>query len=1188
MSTSLPASLPADFGRYTLQSVLGEGGMGRVYSAVLNGPAGFRKPMAIKVLRTGRPSDLINEACISGMLRHPNIVDTFELGESSGQLFIAMELVEGVSLSALLRQRSPLSPAAVLEIGRQLCFGLSHIHSLGLVHCDIKPANVLLTRAGLVKIADFGVAIRNQDRGEGVRGSPPYMAPESISGLLIDHRTDIFSLGAVLFELTTGRRLFRSSSSQAVAMKVLDVERAIREPAFEEAIEAAMPGLSPILRQCLRRVPSARFGDCAALSEALERLSGPDVSGPTLLEIARSALPPPEGDLNAGEGPTVLIDRSEADESPSAGRHFIGRVEELAALGRLLSSGARLATLKGEGGVGKTALVREFCRGQSEQWPGGIWFCDLSATQTLGEVTRAIANAVGAGDVRSDSPASRSQLPDQIAAHGRTLVVLDNCEQVAAELQQLLEDCLKGAPKACFITTSREDLGVEGERLLSLNPLPVKDAFALFKARLPGGQAGPDIDHQPIMAWLKHADRLPLSIELVAAQWQDKPRAVDSTLPLQPLHHHEGRLRDTVAWSWSLLEPWARAALAQLSVFRGMFDLEAAEAALELSRWPEAPWIGAVVERLLRCSLLRSHGDSGLFSLYEVVREFAVPTLTADAILQVRLRLAQWYAPLGALIVEDQTDHHTTQVRKRLAADLDHVLDVTEAAIANELAELAGLCAVGALAGLCDRGPFERGITLCLSAAELPELSPVLRIEILRRAGEAEDWRGGKQHAQSILEQALHEAVRCGEQTQELLCRIAIGRLWVGTGNPSKANEHLHSSLKLARSLGEWRREGEIVHVLARISEKRGDLNGAVSHLDRTLRIAIAAGDRRVESSTRFWLGRIANLRGQITEAIAYMERAVDIFEDIGAHTAAADARLSLIHILTWCGREDEAYQNLQLVENRFACMGRRVALARLCMARVNIESFFGSNTRLREPLAQVQRLAQEEMHIHLAVHSQLISAFIECRVGRIEQAEAYLARATQLINAQVDHKAEANHLSCIGHVKWNQGRLDEAARIFESLAIVCRQTGLWEVPTLVSFSAILLEQGSVDEAEQTIRSVLPSTEPSTLWLGLLHAGLAEARARKGDAPSAREYLAKACRLAVARKDGIFLLRITMTEARVLAELGEAEAAQRKLETAAMMMQEEGVGGPSFLMRYFRAAQAVCADIGGVSGIPAR
>ncbi|MEE2828288.1 MAG: serine/threonine-protein kinase, partial [Myxococcota bacterium] len=173
------SDLPRRFGRYDLQGLLGEGGMARVFKAELLGPAGFRKAVAVKVIKTeaaGRTSEgkvraFVREARLGGLLKHPNIVDVYELGEAEGQFFICMELVEGLTLAPLIRSHTQPPPAVVLEIAVAAAAGLVSAHGLraggrpsGLVHRDLKPSNLLLSWDGAVKIADFGIAITR--RGE--------------------------------------------------------------------------------------------------------------------------------------------------------------------------------------------------------------------------------------------------------------------------------------------------------------------------------------------------------------------------------------------------------------------------------------------------------------------------------------------------------------------------------------------------------------------------------------------------------------------------------------------------------------------------------------------------------------------------------------------------------------------------------------------------------------------------------------------------------------------------------------------------------------------------------------------------------------------------------------------------------------------------------------------------------------
>ena len=286
--------LPRRFGRYTILAVVGEGGMARVYQAELQGPAGFRKQVCLKVLKsetteateetgTGESLFLIREACIVGRLKHPNIVDVYELGEVDGELFISMELVEGLTLARIIGPGRRLPGAVVMEIAVAIATGLAKAHGLvsdgrpaGLVHCDLKPSNILISWDGAVKIADFGIATTQHDEAgqsmelpEGLRGTPSFMSPEQVLGDELDGRSDLFSLALVLATTALGNNPL---GGQYVFRQVLSGEP-LRSPLLSEEVVSSLdevaPGLGEVLVRCLLSDREDRYLDAEYLIRAL-------------------------------------------------------------------------------------------------------------------------------------------------------------------------------------------------------------------------------------------------------------------------------------------------------------------------------------------------------------------------------------------------------------------------------------------------------------------------------------------------------------------------------------------------------------------------------------------------------------------------------------------------------------------------------------------------------------------------------------------------------------------------------------------------------------------------------------------------------------------------------------------------------------------------------------------------------
>src|SRR5258706_4044618 len=263
-------------GRYEIQGELGRGAMGVVYKAV--DPV-IGRTVAVKTLRlseegTGlsRP-ELLNrfqtEARAAGLLTHPNIVVVFDAGEEEGLYYITMELVEGKSLQALLDSGQAFPLPRVLRIMEQTCSALHFAHERNIVHRDIKPANLMLTADDTVKVTDFGTAKILQfgtvQQTAHVMGTPSYMSPEQVKGRVVDGRSDIFSLGVLLYEMITGEKPFPGQNITTVIYKIVN-----EEPVPPRQIDASIhPGISAVVMRALAKDPDTRYQSCREMLEDL-------------------------------------------------------------------------------------------------------------------------------------------------------------------------------------------------------------------------------------------------------------------------------------------------------------------------------------------------------------------------------------------------------------------------------------------------------------------------------------------------------------------------------------------------------------------------------------------------------------------------------------------------------------------------------------------------------------------------------------------------------------------------------------------------------------------------------------------------------------------------------------------------------------------------------------------------------
>jgi len=265
-------------GRYEIVSTLGKGAMGVVYLA--RDPL-IDRQVALKTLRVDLDAEyagefrerFLREAKAAGRLNHPGIVTIHDVGEDpeTGLVFIAMEFIQGRDLKQLLAAGHQFRPSEAARIAADVAGALDYAHSMGVVHRDIKPANIILTQDGTAKITDFGIAHLESSNltvdGQFI-GTPNFMSPEQITGKPVDGRSDIFSLGVVLFTLLTGKRPFAGETMHEVTMKVVGDPC----PVPSTLAPRIPPGFNPIILKCLEKDPNARFQSGAEFARVLAAL----------------------------------------------------------------------------------------------------------------------------------------------------------------------------------------------------------------------------------------------------------------------------------------------------------------------------------------------------------------------------------------------------------------------------------------------------------------------------------------------------------------------------------------------------------------------------------------------------------------------------------------------------------------------------------------------------------------------------------------------------------------------------------------------------------------------------------------------------------------------------------------------------------------------------------------------------
>jgi len=588
-------------GPYEILGELGAGGMGEVY---LGRDLRLDRDVALKVLPHRVAADpeavarLRREALTLASLTHPNIAAIYGFEESpDGPLVLALERVEGETLASRIA-RGALPTEMALQVCAQIAQALEAAHERGVIHRDVKPANVIIGPRGLVKVLDFGLARRGPEHmspaspplateaGEGVTvalpqpdsgvilGTPGYMSPEQVRASDVDERSDVFAFGCVLYECLTGRRAFQGGDLGDTLRATLagDVDLSALPPSTPERVRA-------LLRRCLEKKPEDRLPTMRSARNELEEALG----------IRRASA------LREGES------YSTPHNLPARTTSFIGRTSLLEECRRALGA-SRLLTLAGMGGTGKTRVAIHLAESLLAEYPDGVWFVDLSPLADSRRVADVAAETLGVADVPGLTPLMSliKHVRDR-----RMLFVLDNCEEVLEGAGELASSLLRSCPATRVIATSRRALGLEGESVLAVPPLAtpaaadalplesvrVCEAVRLFVDRAIAVQPSFALDtaNAPTVAEIcRRLDGIPLAIELAAS----RIRMLDAEQIRDRLHDRfkllarpgsgassrQQTVKSVIQWSWDHLLPPEQDLMRRLAVFTGGWALDRATA----------------------------------------------------------------------------------------------------------------------------------------------------------------------------------------------------------------------------------------------------------------------------------------------------------------------------------------------------------------------------------------------------------------------------------------------------------------------------------------------------------------------------------------------------------------------------------------------------------------------------------
>lgn len=928
-------------GRYVLGSIIGRGGMGRVYEAV---DERFGRRVAVKELSIDGDvyaNAFAHEARLLNGLRHPALPVVIDLFVEEAKSYLIMDFVPGPNLKEMTIERleaglGPWTPSTVLRWADGILDALEYFGGFSppIVHRDIKPHNLKLTPSGAIVLLDFGLAkgIAGDSTGEAhsVPGYSLHYAPlEQLRGAGTDVRTDLFSLGATLVHLLAG-------VPPPDALTRADAIVQGRPDPIDEVL-AGLPipeALAASLRHTLAIRPSGRPQSAAALRSILQMVGDGNTAGRAAAETRRDPRPLGESQWAALHADSTNVFGSAVPSNlPQPMTGFLGRESETVQLADVVRT-SRIVTLTGPGGIGKTRLALRVAEELTESHADGVWFVDLSSLPDPALVAQSVATAAAVA-VPPESPVLDA-LVDAFAK-SCTLIVLDNCEHVLDASASLADHLARRCERLTLVATSRERLGIAGERVWPVGPLLVdesadsttegaveSEAGRLFVDRArrlrPSFEANPT-NMPSILELCRRLEGNPLAIELAAARVsvlsvEQILKLIDRRLSAfssgdRRAPERQRTLGAAIDWSYNLLDEDERSLLRRLSLFPASFGLDTVMA-LAPSDVDGLALLGRLVDKSL-VNVDERRGEAR-YRLLDATREYASNALRgSDDSAEAGRTFVSWARAFADAGVRELQGASPSESLERIGDEHDSLLAALSFSLSDPdlLTDALGLAA--SLARYWQtRGYIREGrVWLERAAAASGEAAPRLRISALQTAAMFANLTGDVERSEKLYVDALALAreIGDGELLGRILTNLAITLR--DRGRLDEAADASREGLDLFRSLGLELLVSIGLLNLGAIRMDAGRDDEAAELFAECLDLKRRLGDKFGYANTLANLASVAKLRLNWDEARHLLTESLSIRRGLAEKRGLALTLIELATIEIADGRADAAGQLL-------------------------------------------------------------------------------------------------------------------------------------------------------------------------------------------------------------------------------------------------------------------------------------